>query len=1280
MEPGRAGTEVRLLGHFDQPVDRDHPTVDGRRVGVRDGTRRWPAAVQLGLVVVLGLATSGLVRTGRAATVADPAAVRAACPAVRPDEAAALMAARACGGRVEVASRLTERSRAWAEASGSISLESTLEPERIKDNAGRWVPVDTTLVVRPDGSVAPKAHPHGLVLAGAVGAGDHDLATVRIGGEAVTLGWLGPLPVPVLQGSTATYEAVMPGVDLVVEATRTSFNYALVVRDRPAAANLNRIAMPWRTGRLTTVASADGGLELRDLAGRPAARVPAAQMWDSTVEKVSGEHLRRTPVGLAVVPRTTVESSTADLVLTPSRAFLDDPATVYPVSIDPGPIDYNPSFDAFVQSNFVSDQSGSTELRIGTYDSGGTVARSYLTFWLGGLLHGATVQTAYLFLWNFHSWSCQQHSWQVYWSSYVDSSVRWNNQPGNLAWVNQSSQTLGNTGCGANWVWTDTASGVQRHADDPNSNTVSFRLSAASETNNLYWKKFHSAQGAHQPILRITYNMKPTVSAVSTVPSIPCATGTSRPHVSTVPQLQAQVGDAENDTVSARFEWSVVNGAPIGSTTTATAAAGSTLATSIPAADLADGGTYSWRAQGFDGVSWGPWSNSCEFTVDAQAPAATFTTPPTACIATGTAADTASLPRLNPGASGLTLNATVNDINGGTTQAQFEWWRKADRGVAGASPLGSSTTSPPAAVGSTFQTIVVAGTFTDGQAYAWHARGSDGGFAKPWSPWCEFVVDSTPPGAPSVTAGPGNNLTLAVAPAVPGVPSATAMVGRPTSVSFHPAGGTDSSVVGYLWDVSSSGGSPTRWAPADSTGNAVVSVEPVASGLLVNRLTVLAVDRAGNRSILPGAGYSYGFKANAAAGWWPTDGTGGPVADMTAAGNDLTLATGAAPGHGVLSLNGSTGQAAAPAPVLDTTGSWTVAAWARPTTLSGDRTVVSQDGISTSGFRLGFDATANRWCFSLPDGDTTTPTVVSVCTATAPSTGVWTHLVGVYDASAHTISLNVDGTPVGSTGFTTPWSADGAFVVGRALVNGAQAAWFAGDVADVRAWSAVLDAAGITALAALPPAAGRWGMDDPSAAVAPDTSGLATTHALTVTGGGGWASGHAGSGLTLDGVSGTATTTGAVIATDQSFSVSAWVNTSDPSTTTVRTAITQRGSTRGAFFLAKQGNRWVFSRPTGASSSTVVSVASTVVLTPNTWVHLVGVYDAGAGQIKLYVNGSLDASTACPCSWTSTGGLQVGRTLWPDPQTELPWQGGVDDVRVFQGILSGAQIARLTAA
>ena len=59
-----------------------------------------------------------------------------------------------------------------------------------------------------------------------------------------------------------------PGVDLVVETTRTGFETFLIVKNRQAAAQVASVSMPWRTGKLSSRAGVGRGLELRDRAGK----------------------------------------------------------------------------------------------------------------------------------------------------------------------------------------------------------------------------------------------------------------------------------------------------------------------------------------------------------------------------------------------------------------------------------------------------------------------------------------------------------------------------------------------------------------------------------------------------------------------------------------------------------------------------------------------------------------------------------------------------------------------------------------------------------------------------------------------------------------------------------------------------------------------------------------------------------------------------------------------------------------------------------------------------
>jgi len=655
-------------------------------------------------------------------------------------------------------------------------------------------------------------------------------------------------------------------------------------------------------------------------------------------------------------------------------------------------------------------------------------------------------------------------------------------------------------------------------------------------------------------------------------------------------------------------------------------------------------------------------------------PANLQTSPSSGCRSTAGAADTASLPRVNAlnGGAGLVTKAVSSDPDGGTVQTQFEVWPKATKGSSG--QVFGAMTSPPAASGTTFQATVPAASFAEGGAYSWRAITFDGTDWSAWSPWCEFVVDSIAPQPPTVSTAPGNELNLAVAPAVPAAPAANVRVGRPSTVTFQPFGGTDAQIAGYLYGVSTSG-TATRWAPADANGVAVVALEPVVSGFTVNKLTVLAVDRAGNRSPLPSAGYSYGFKANAAVGWWRTSDTGTQLGDVVTSAHPMTLYGTASVGYGTATFNG--GQARTTTSVLQTNTSFTVAAWVRVTNGSDWRAIASQAGTTASGFYLQYQPGTGKWRFALPTADVVNPAFAEVYSSQPGVLGTWTHVAGVYDSAAGQIRLYVNGVLDATASYAGPhWSATGAFRIGQTVWNGYTVNSFVGDIADVRAWQTTLDGPGIAALAKLPPAALQWGMDDPGASQLADTSGLAAVHNGTLTGGAGMAPGNRGSALAVNGFSSGASTTG-VVHTNGSFSVSAWVRINSLSLGYVN-AVSGDGAVVGMFGLGvNPDNQWVFwmhSNDSVASSYAGALAGSGP--SPGVWAHLAGTYNVATGQLALYINGTLAATATMTTPWDATQRFAVGFGRW-DSADNYQWQGDIDDVRAFQGVLSPTQIAHL---
>jgi hypothetical protein len=159
-----------------------------------------------------------------------------------------------------------------------------------------------------------------------------------------------------------------------------------------------------------------------------------------------------------------------------------------------------------------------------------------------------------------------------------------------------------------------------------------------------------------------------------------------------------------------------------------------------------------------------------------------------------------------------------------------------------------------------------------------------------------------------------------------------------------------------------------------------------------------------------------------------------------------------------------------------------------------------------------------------------------------------------------------------------------------------------------------------------------------------------------------------------------------VVVSDQSFTASVWVAPND--TTTTMTAVSQSGTQRAAFTLGLRTyptgtgtvSRWSFTMT--AADTTAAGTADASSTDPVTddavgsWTHLVGVYDATTARLSLYVNGEPAGTSAVPATWNAAGPLTVGADLTGAAYGDL-WLGGIDDLDVFQGNMTPAQVAQL---
>lgn len=422
-----------------------------------------------------------------------------------------------------------------------------------------------------------------------------------------------------------------------------------------------------------------------------------------------------------------------------------------------------------------------------------------------------------------------------------------------------------------------------------------------------------------------------------------------------------------------------------------------------------------------------------------------------------------------------------------------------------------------------------------------------------------------------------------------------------------------------------------------------------------------------------------------------------------------------------LTLDGTTGYAATRSSHVNNQHSYSVVAWAKLSTKPSHAGIVAtQTGTYRPGFELYYSATYG-WSFDAYSADSDSATIVRAAqgdTTHSPA-GVWTQLLGSYDANTDDMRLYVNGAWVATTTFAAPFYGGGPTQIGAGSYDGAPASFFPGQIDDVQLYDRALSASEAAAMFHNQlQVEGRWQLESASGSpqVSPDSLPTAADqHPLTLGSGAqvdaSGADSIVGMGaLVLDGTSsGYAWTSASPIHTNSSFTVSAWVSTPARPTKPV-TVMSMAGANTSGFAVryvpdstdpANAGS-WQLQMANADSTTATVSTAPDTSFQSNgAWDHITVVYDLMAGQMRLYVNGELqqnlcadsdddgtpdDPTCTESVSWNSavlpfdaTKGLQLGRIKTGASTWGEYWPGVIDDVWVFAGVASDTQIAALAS-
>ncbi|GAA4907205.1 concanavalin A-like lectin/glucanase superfamily protein [Stackebrandtia albiflava] len=232
--------------------------------------------------------------------------------------------------------------------------------------------------------------------------------------------------------------------------------------------------------------------------------------------------------------------------------------------------------------------------------------------------------------------------------------------------------------------------------------------------------------------------------------------------------------------------------------------------------------------------------------------------------------------------------------------------------------------------------------------------------------------------------------------------------------------------------------------------------------------------------------------------------------------------------------------------VVDTTRSFSVAAWVNLSDKSTDGNVIGVDGENMSALYVGYLAALDRWVLGVPHTDTQRHRWSYAIAPEAVTVGQWTHLTASVDRETDTASLYVNGELSAQTALPEAWAATGEFRVGNALYRGELTAHWNGRLAAVRVYDRALIAEDIVRgrddnrPLMWPALTGHWNFDNDCCGEAIDLSGwdrwLALHNGTSFDVGHDWS----GYGMVFDGVDDYAATAGQVLRTDNSFTLSAW--------------------------------------------------------------------------------------------------------------------------------------------
>ncbi len=343
-------------------------------------------------------------------------------------------------------------------------------------------------------------------------------------------------------------------------------------------------------------------------------------------------------------------------------------------------------------------------------------------------------------------------------------------------------------------------------------------------------------------------------------------------------------------------------------------------------------------------------------------------------------------------------------------------------------------------------------------------------------------------------------------------------------------------------------------------------------------------------------------------------------------------------------------------------------------------------------------ATLNGFVFAINDGSN-----LSVGSSIVPVTGRWYHVAATYDGTI--ARLYVDGVQSATDSYSLSINNDTReFYIGEnSQTTGRQ---WTGAIDEVRVYNRVLTATEISALYGAGSAkfttpsstglVGYWSMDDATSTIVSDLSGSGNNGTMSgfsnqSTASSGWGNGKRGKALVFDGANDRVSLGQNKINTQlqgaSGVTISTWIKYDTLTSGQDDNAIFTHGINLGAngSYLNLRGDvgsegkvNAIFRSGTG---DPLQRKSSAIQLVAGRWYHVVSVADFPNDLSYIYIDGVLSGGAQATAFTNNTyvgGTASVGTdSIGTDLDGVTPFDGAVDDVRIYKRALSAAEIAGL---